>query len=88
MSDQDRQAMSDEERREAAKMDAQILAQADVIRQDSERLQLAQYMASEMALENAELSKAFSDIASSSLRYPKMEQERAETQNVGPSSGI
>jgi len=88
MANQDRQAMSDEERREAAKQDARVLAEAEVIRQNPERLQLAQYVAGEMALENAELSQAFQGVASSALRYPEMERERAEAENRGPSSGI
>jgi len=88
MADQNVAALSDEEQREAAKRDASILAEAEVIKGNVERLQKAQQLASEMALETANQSKAFSTIASRSLDYPKMERERAESENIAPSAGV
>ena len=87
MADQNLAVLSDEERREKAKMDAQVLAEAAVIRSNSERFESAKILAAEMALESADKSKAFADIAVGGLQYPQMERERAEAQSIAPSSG-
>ena len=87
MISQDRSAMEATERREAAKRDAMILAEADVIRNDTERFSLAKQMAAELALETANQSKAYISIASGLLNYPKMDAERVESQIVAPSAG-
>lgn len=88
MADQDLAVLSEEEQRMAAKQDAQVLAEAEVIKANTERLTNAQQMAAEMALESADQSKAFSTIASRAIDYPKMERERAETESIAPSAGV
>jgi len=84
---QDVAAKTDEEQREFAKQDARILAEAEVIKGNTERLTNAQTVAAEMALESANQSQAFSTIASRAIDYPEMDRERAESQGIAPSAG-
>jgi len=77
MADQDTQAMAAQEKREAAKQDARTLAEAEVIRNNVKRFELAKQMAVEMSLESKDQADAFAFIAGGVLHYPKMEKERA-----------
>lgn len=86
MANQDVKAQDAEARREAAKRDADILAEAEMIKRDTERFSLAQQMATQMALESKDRSSAYESIASGGLNYPKMEEQMAE-QSVAPSAG-
>jgi len=87
MADQDLAAQEADEQREAAKQDARILVEAEIIKSNTERFTKARAVAGEMALESANQSNAFASVASGSLEYPEMERERAETQSIAVTGG-
>ena len=88
MADQDIAVKSDQEQRDMAKRDAKILAEAAVIRQNAERFEAAKVVAVEMALEIKDQFTALANVAASSIEYPKMERERAESTAAAPSPGV
>lgn len=87
MSEEQLPPQNDEEIMRQAKQDAQILAEAEVIKADTKRIGLARKVAAELALKSANQSNAYANIASSGLEYPEMDRQRAEANAVAPSSG-